>query len=251
MTMSTSSRGRPNRTNGQGQLVRKQRKQFPDPKLRSHAVSVLNGDYSDYSYDNGDDDYELDETVFDKFSDDKWNIKNFSDDEEMEKWHKERETDAYKKQLEEDAKREKWIENAKAPVRVPKIDSSGRSYGKGGRKVSTARVWIYPGEGIVTVNRREFLNYFPRESDREMILSPFVATKTCGMFDVMVQVEGGGVTGKAGAIRHGVARALEKYNPDFRPPMKRLGFMTRDNRQVERKKIGLKKARKAPQWVRR
>lgn len=145
----------------------------------------------------------MDETVLDKFSDDKWNIHNFDyddniagnkDDEEEEKWHRERESTAYKKQLEEDAKRAKWIENAKPPVRVPEIDSSGRSYGRGGRKVSTARVWIYPGEGIVTVNRSEFLNYFPRESDREMILSPFVATKTCGMFDMMVQVEGGGVT---------------------------------------------------------
>merc|ERR1712127_811033 len=111
--------------------------------------------------------------------------------------------------------------------------------------------WIQPGEGVITVNRRDFLDYFPRDSLREMILAPFVATETCGKFDVITSVEGGGLSGQAGAIRHGVARALEKYNPDYRPPMKRLGFMKRDPRMVERKKIGLKKARKAPQWVRR
>lgn len=145
----------------------------------------------------------------------------------------------------------KWAQNAKPPLRVPEIDSFGRAYGRGGRKTCTARVWIMPGEGHVTINRRAFLDYFPRETDREMILSPLVATNTCGKFDVVVQVEGGGVTGKAGAVRHGLSRALEKYCPDYRPPMKRLGFMTRDARMVEEKKIGLKKARRAPQWVRR
>jgi len=196
--------------------------------------------------------------VYDKFDTSAFDpLKNPNDGneddklDEEDKWIHDKGSQAYKEQMEDEAKRARWIENAKPPVRVPVIDASGRSYGKGGRKVSTARVWIYPGEGIVTVNRREFLNFFPRDSDREMILGPFVATKTCGMFDMTVQVEGGGVTGKAGAVRHGLARALEKYCPDLRPPMKRLGFMTRDNRQVERKKTGLKKARKAPQWVRR
>jgi len=279
MTMSTRSprggsggdqgrkRSNFNKNNQRKQLQQQQppqsskRKNFPDPNLRTHAVSIFHGDYTDYSNHDDDDDYKLNGTIYDKFSqddaNDKWDIQNFEgnnykdEEDEDEKWQKEREAEAYQQQLKEDAQKAKWMENAKPPVRVPKIDQNGKSYGKGGRKVSTARVWIYPGEGILTVNRREFLDYFPRESDREMILSPFVATRTCGMFDVTVQVEGGGVTGKAGAIRHGIARALEKYHPDWRPPMKRLGFMTRDNRQVERKKIGKKKARKAPQWVRR
>jgi len=149
------------------------------------------------------------------------------------------------------AQREKWIQNARPPVRVQELDAHGRAYGRGGRKTSTARVWIRPGLGMVTINKREFLDYFPRMSDRELILSPFVATRTCGKFDMICMVDGGGVTGKAGAIRHGLARALEKYDPNYRPPLKRLGYITRDPRKVERKKVGLKKARKAPQWVRR
>jgi len=238
---------------------------YPNPKLRTHAVSVLDGDYSDYTFDDNDDeidddDFEAGQTLYNKFgNDDKWDIKNYDSNaggpaEELDKdelLQREREKEAYEQQKEMDDQKARWLENAKPPVRVPEIDERGRSYGKGGRKVCTARVWIYPGEGVITINRREFLDFFPRETDREMILSPFVATKTCGMFDMIVQVDGGGVTGKAGAIRHGLARALEKYNPDYRPPMKRLGYMTRDSRMVERKKIGKKKARKAPQWVRR
>ena len=189
---------------------RSNNKQTRDPKLRTHAISVISGDYTDYDNDDIDDDdeYTFDETIYNRFDDEnnnddneesKWNLQKFDSsknniDPDEEAWHRQRETEAYQKQLEEDTKRAKWIENAKPPIRTIQIDSSGRSYGKGGRKVSSARVWIYPGEGIVTVNRREFLDFFPRESDREMILSPFVATKTCGMFDMTVQVEGGGVT---------------------------------------------------------
>eukprot|EP00985_Skeletonema_marinoi_P034333 scaffold43725_cov153-Skeletonema_marinoi.AAC.1 len=90
-----------------------------------------------------------------------------------------------------------------------------------------------------------------REYHREHILGPLVASQTCGKFDVTAVVKGGGLTGQAGAIRLGLARALEKYNPDYRPPMKRHGFLTRDARMVERKKVGRVKARKSPQWVRR
>lgn len=231
----------------------------PNPKLRVHAISLSHGDYS---YSEGDDDY-------DDYDDDKFVFPN--EDDESEGWEvigsdankgqsipdddgsefDRQAAKALELQKKEDARKARWIENAKPKVRVREIDDRGRTYGRGGRKTSTARVWIQPGEGVITVNRRDILDFFPREAHREMIISPFVASRTCGQFDVTVSVEGGGVSGKAGAIRHGVARALEKYNPDYRPPMKRLGFMTRDPRKVERKKPGLKKARKAPQWVRR
>ena len=111
-------------------------------------------------------------------------------------------------------------------------------------------MWIQPGEGEVVVNRKDLVTYFPREADRALILGPLVATQTCGKFDVVTFVKGGGLTGQAGAIRLGLARALEKYNPNFRPPMKRLGFMKRDPQTFERKKVGKVKARKSPQWVR-
>jgi small subunit ribosomal protein S9 len=221
----------------------RKQKRFPNPKIRTHAVSFIDGNYNDY---------EVGVEEEPAFSSDEWDMVPKDEDlDEDALLQRRREEEALKMKEEEEAKRRRWIENAKPPVRVPDIDERGRAYGRGGRKTSPARVWIQPGQGNITVNRREFLDYFPRESDRELILSPFIATNTCGKFDVTVAVEGGGVTGKAGAIRHGIARALEKYNPDYRPPMKRLGFMTRDARMVERKKIGLKKARRAPQWVRR
>merc|ERR1712071_5118 len=171
----------------------------------------------------------------------------------MKRDEENREEDAsiLKMDREQEAKRRKWIETSQPPVRVPEIDGHGRSYGKGGRKTATAHVWVYPGEGFVTVNGKEFLDYFPRDSHREDILGPMIATQTCGIFDIFCEVEGGGKSGQAGAMRHGIARALEKYDPDYRPIMKALGFMTRDPRKVERKKVGLKKARKAPQWVKR
>ena len=155
-------------------------------------------------------------------------------------------------QREEDERRKRWLENAKPPVRESVVDERGRAYGRGGRKTASARVWIQPGFGNVVVNRKEFVEYFDRMSDRELILEPLAATETLGRFDVTVTVEGGGLRGQAGAIRHGLARALNHYNPDvYRPPLKRLGYMTRDPRKVERKKIGHLKARKKPQWVKR
>jgi small subunit ribosomal protein S9 len=154
--------------------------------------------------------------------------------------------------LKEQEKREKWIDNALPPERAPTIDERGRAYGRGGRKRAQARVWIQPGLGEVVVNRRRFTDYFDRLYDREQVLAPFVATETCNMFDVQIMVKGGGLTGQAGAIRLGAARALNAYNPDlYRPPLKFLGYLTRDPRKVERKKIGHTKARKSPQWVRR
>jgi len=235
----------------------KGKQRHPNPKLRVHAISLSHGDYS---YPEGDDDdYDDQKFIFPNEDDENegWEVvgtspnnrKSIPDDEESEFDRQAAKTLEFQKKV--DARKARWIENAKPKVRVREIDDKGRSYGRGGRKTSTARVWIQPGEGNITVNRRDILDFFPREAHREMIISPFVASRTCGQFDVTVSVEGGGVSGKAGAIRHGVARALEKYNPDYRPPMKRLGFMTRDPRKVERKKPGLKKARKAPQWVRR
>ena len=176
---------------------------------------------------------------------------DFEFDMELDEKRKAEEASVYEFDRNEEAQRRKWIERSKPPVRVPEIDAAGRAYGKGGRKTATAHVYVYPGEGTITVNGKTFLDYFPRDSHREDILGPMIATMTCGKFDVYCKVRGGGKSGQAGAMRHGIARALEKYNPDYRPPMKALGFMTRDPRKVERKKVGLKKARKAPQWVKR
>lgn len=157
-----------------------------------------------------------------------------------------------RREAEEQARRDRWIENSIPPVRVSEIDERGRAYGRGGRKTASARVWIQPGLGEVVVNRRPFEAYFSRLSDRSKVLEPLVATETCGAFDVQVIVKGGGLTGQAGAVRHGLANALNHYDPDlYRPPLKKLGLLERDARKVERKKIGRKKARKSPQWVRR
>lgn len=223
-------------------------RRYPNPRLRTHAISLLDGDYSDYESEDGT------EEAFPSSSnyyDTELDTIDEADLDQDVKLRNQLEAEALEIAKQEEAQKAKWAENAKPPVRVPQIDAFGRAYGRGGRKTATARVWIMPGEGHVTINKRPFVDFFPRETDRELVLSPFVATNTCGKFDVVVRVEGGGVTGKAGAVRHGVSRALEKYCPDYRPPLKRLGFMTRDARMVEEKKIGLKKARKAPQWVRR
>lgn len=151
-----------------------------------------------------------------------------------------------------EAQRQKWLENAKPVERVAEIDERGRSYGRGGRKTAEARVWIQPGLGEVVVNHRPLTDYFDRLADRELVMAPLVATETCGQFDMQVAVQGGGLTGQAGAVRMGLARALNAYNPDaYRPALKMLGYLTRDARKVERKKVGHVKARKSPQWVRR
>jgi small subunit ribosomal protein S9 len=157
----------------------------------------------------------------------------------------------YQQQQEWEAKKERWLQNSIPPERVPVIDPAGRAYGRGGRKTAEARVWITPGFGNVTVNRQDFIDYFPRRSDREQVLDPLVVTKTAGKFDLQCIVKGGGLTEQAGAIRLGVARALQHWNPEYRPAMKKMGYLTRDARKVERKKIGRVKARKRPQWNRR
>jgi small subunit ribosomal protein S9 len=123
--------------------------------------------------------------------------------------------------------------------------------GTGRRKSSVARVRLVPGTGKIIVNDREIEDYIPFEALRVVVRQPLVATETVGSYDVLVNVSGGGYTGQAGAIRHGVARALLQADPEFRPTLKRAGFLTRDPRMKERKKYGLKGARRAPQFSKR
>lgn len=215
---------------------------------RTHPISLTEGDYTDYTSSNA--------SSFLNSSPDldgsNWEVdSDFEFDVEKDQQQKADDESIFQIERAEEAKRRSYIEKSKPPVRIPVIDERGRAFGKGGRKTATAQVWIYPGEGMVTVNKQPFVEYFPRDSHREDILGPMIASETCGKFDIHCIVEGGGKSGQAGAMRHGLARALEKYDPSYRPPMKALGFMTRDSRKVERKKVGLKKARKAPQWVKR
>ncbi|MEW8988179.1 MULTISPECIES: 30S ribosomal protein S9 [Bacillus] len=123
--------------------------------------------------------------------------------------------------------------------------------GTGRRKSSVARVRLVPGNGTITINDREITDYIPFEALREVVKQPLNATETLGSYDVLVNVKGGGYTGQAGAIRHGIARALLQADPEFRPTLKRAGLLTRDARMKERKKYGLKGARRAPQFSKR
>ena len=124
-------------------------------------------------------------------------------------------------------------------------------YGTGRRKSSTARVYIRPGKGEFTVNKRPFEQYFSSDMVKMIIRQPLAITETSEKFDIYVRVGGGGSTGQAGAIRHGISRALLEYNPDFRPKLKSAGFLTRDSRKVERKKYGQPGARKRFQFSKR
>ncbi len=124
-------------------------------------------------------------------------------------------------------------------------------YGTGRRKTSTARVRLYPGEGAMVINGKPAAEYFSRDVDMIRALEPLRVTGTEQQFMISVMVEGGGITGQAGAIRHGIARALLAANPEYRPPLKSAGLLTRDPRAKERKKPGLKRARKAPQYTKR
>ncbi|SEN73576.1 SSU ribosomal protein S9P [Mesobacillus persicus] len=123
--------------------------------------------------------------------------------------------------------------------------------GTGRRKSSVARVRLVPGDGRIIVNNREIEDYIPFAALREVVKQPLVATETLGAYDILVNVNGGGYTGQAGAIRHGVARALLQADPEFRPALKSAGLLTRDPRMKERKKYGLKGARRAPQFSKR
>lgn len=124
-------------------------------------------------------------------------------------------------------------------------------YGTGRRKTSTARVYLRPGSGNIVVNKREFESYFPNQALQMIIRQPLNLTETTGKFDVLVNVDGGGQAGQAGAVRHGITRALMEYNLDLRPTLKKAGLVTRDPRQKERKKYGQKGARKRFQFSKR
>ena len=124
-------------------------------------------------------------------------------------------------------------------------------YGTGRRKKSVARVRLYPGSGEITINGRSIDDYFGLETLKLIVNQPFGVTDTTGKFDIVANVKGGGISGQAGAVRHGVARALLSADPEYRPALKAAGFLTRDPRMKERKKYGLKAARRAPQFSKR
>ncbi|MGH6947222.1 MAG: 30S ribosomal protein S9 [Kiloniellales bacterium] len=138
-----------------------------------------------------------------------------------------------------------------AALPEPKRDAQGRSYATGKRKNAVARVWIKPGSGRVTVNGREQERYFARPVLRMLISQPFEAARRTNQFDVVCTVVGGGLSGQAGAVRHGISKALTLYEPELRPVLKQGGFLTRDSRVVERKKYGRAKARRSFQFSKR
>ena len=129
--------------------------------------------------------------------------------------------------------------------------AKAKNYGTGRRKSSIARVYLVPGTGKITINKRDMDNYFGLETLKLIVRQPLVLTENVDKYDVLVNVRGGGFTGQAGAIRHGISRALLQIDGDYRPALKKAGFLTRDPRMKERKKYGLKAARRAPQFSKR
>lgn len=142
-------------------------------------------------------------------------------------------------------------QNPPAPLREQKLDQFGRAYATGKRKNAIARVWVKPGKGAITVNGKTSDEYFARPVLRMMIAQPFKITDREGQFDVIVTVSGSGLSGQAGAVRHGISKALSDYEPALRSTLKHAGFLTRDSRVVERKKYGRAKARRSFQFSKR
>jgi small subunit ribosomal protein S9 len=140
---------------------------------------------------------------------------------------------------------------AEQPKHVQKLDAQGRAYATGKRKNAVARVWIKPGSGKILVNTKPVEQFFARPVLRMMIQQPIVAANRSGQYDVICTVSGGGLSGQAGAVRHGISKALTYFEPDLRSPLKRGGFLTRDPRVVERKKYGRAKARRSFQFSKR
>lgn len=138
-----------------------------------------------------------------------------------------------------------------APLREQQIDAQGRAYATGRRKDAVARVWLKPGTGKITVNGRDQEVYFARPTLRLVINQPFGVAGREGQYDVIATVKGGGLSGQAGAVKHGIAQALTRYEPVLRSPVKQAGFLTRDSRAVERKKYGRAKARRSFQFSKR
>lgn len=149
--------------------------------------------------------------------------------------------------------KEAVADKAAASPDAPKalIDKKGRAYGTGRRKDAVARVWVSRGSGKITVNERDVVRYFARGTQRLIIAQPFELANRVGQFDVVCVVSGGGLTGQAGAVRHGISRALVHFEPTLRDVLKKGGMLTRDSRVVERKKYGRHKARRGTQWVKR
>ncbi len=143
------------------------------------------------------------------------------------------------------------IAESTAPLREQELDEQGRAYATGRRKDATARVWLKPGTGKVMVNGREQEVYFARPTLRLIINQPFAITEREGQYDVVATVRGGGLSGQAGAVKHGISQALTKYEPTLRATVKAAGFLTRDSRVVERKKYGRAKARRSFQFSKR
>ena len=138
-----------------------------------------------------------------------------------------------------------------APKHIQKLDKQGRAYATGKRKNAVARVWLKPGKGTITVNTRTVEVFFARPVLRMLIQQPLVAANRTGQYDVVCSVSGGGLSGQAGAVRHGLSKALTYFEPDLRSVLKRGGFLTRDSRVVERKKYGRAKARRSFQFSKR
>ncbi|KRD56439.1 MULTISPECIES: 30S ribosomal protein S9 [Sinorhizobium/Ensifer group] len=138
-----------------------------------------------------------------------------------------------------------------APVHVKKVDAQGRSYATGKRKNAVARVWVKPGSGKITINGKPYLDYFARPVLQMILQQPIVAAARDGQFDIDATVAGGGLSGQAGAVRHGISKALTYFEPGLRSVLKRGGFLTRDSRVVERKKYGRAKARRSFQFSKR
>ncbi|UAB78447.1 30S ribosomal protein S9 [Erythrobacter sp. SCSIO 43205] len=142
-------------------------------------------------------------------------------------------------------------QNPSAPLREQELDAQGRAYATGRRKDATARVWLKPGTGKITVNGRDQEVYFARPTLRLIINQPFAITEREGQYDIVATVKGGGLSGQAGAVKHGISQALTKYEPELRSTVKSAGFLTRDSRVVERKKYGRAKARRSFQFSKR
>ena len=140
---------------------------------------------------------------------------------------------------------------AEAPQHVQKLDAFGRAYATGKRKDAVARVWIKPGRGQITVNEKDYKQYFARPVLQMLLQQPLAAANRTTQFDILVTVAGGGLSGQAGAVRHGISKALTYYEPELRAVLKKGGFLTRDSRTVERKKYGRAKARRSFQFSKR
>ena len=137
------------------------------------------------------------------------------------------------------------------PVYEQKLDAHGRGYGTGRRKNAVARVWVKPGSGKITVNKKDFSEYFARPVLQMLVRQPLVTADRDSQFDIMCTVSGGGLSGQAGAVRHGISLALTRFEPELRPILKKQGYLTRDDREVERKKYGRRKARRSFQFSKR